>query len=364
MKKLAIIFLALIMFTSCAGEKKQENNYVNEELDFSLSLPKDFESTFKIEKDGNSVNFYYGNSEKSDALFQIVRYHGMDISEEDIEKLEGNAKILFQKYDVTYVGRTVYEIEEGGKGAGAPEVLGDMKKIFDSFQTSLKEPINDEDKPFTSRYVGSLFYEGYVPNYLESRKSEKKPMTWEFTLKDKVQGEISFIPYGSGTPDLVNEKIYVAYKKDKNLKREIRIAFAKDYIEEFNFQIFVNSIRFLPGPANSVDMMSKIRESGKSGIAPELVKVSGYENRKLETDKGTYAVAENCPVVPFSAPDFKVISNYGYYSDIDEYFSSGEFSSYGDKKFYAVLDSQNNVVGLVADDGVEKNDGDKEGNGD
>lgn len=346
MKKVVILCIILLI-VGCTKEEEINNNYVNEELEFSLNLPVGWEEDFKAQKDGNSVNFYYG--QHNEPLFQIIRYHGMDITEEDIEKLTGNARILFQDFDVTYIGTTVYEIEEGDEGREAPQVLGDMGKIFDSFNSTLKAPIEDEDKPFKFRYVGSLFYEGYLPNYFNSRPSQTKPMTWEFTLQDKVQGEISFIPFGSGTPELVEEDIYVAFKKDNALRREVRVAFTKEFIEEFNFQIFVNSIRFLPGPENSVDIMSKIRDNSRSGETPELLKISGLTGNAIKTDKGSIPTADPCFIVPFGPPEYDSLKTYLYYTDCQSFFNSEEFRNYKEKTFFVAFNSKGEVVGLVAD---------------
>lgn len=371
---LLIIVLLALNLSSCGNKKEQSNLYTNEALAFTLEMPSTWDGRYQVETGGNVADFYYGEGEYATHLFSIKRYYGMMFEDEDVAKSEGNEKILDKLYDVTYTINYNFKLEENDKGKEPADdekvYMSKLKGIIKSFKSTLESDVSSEEKPYNFRYIGSPFFETYIPNYYKAVKNENSLMTWDITLKDTVVGKISMLPYGSGIPYEMNDMAYIDYKKSEQLNREIRIAMTKKYIEQYNFFIVMNSLKFLPGPTNVVDVMSDIKnKSGAVGEALhgkilEVIKQNGRvtaikfertfqneeekENAKVPEGVYTYSVDPDVKVVPLVAPEYVKYGDYTFTYGADAYFNSDEYENYDSKMYYISIDGHQVVKGMVA----------------
>lgn len=362
-----LLIIILLFLVGC--EKEKPYNYVNEELGFRLQLPESWDGKYRVQTDGDVANIYYLLDGSEEYLFKISRYPGMTINAEDLARLDGNEKILQQEYEVTFTANYPFKLNESDRGKEPSPYLESMVRqipgILDSFSSDLASQAKK-----SSKKTGSLYYECEIPNYYQVVKSDTELMTWNFTLKDKVVGKVSFIPYGSGIKNEHNEKVFIEYKKDFNLRREVRVALLKEYISQMNFLLMMDSFKFLPGPENAMDYLSTIRSSISSSgeviygkilsveMGSDKVKAIKYQ-RIYETSESKgkskipegvfdFPISENAVVVPLNPPEYKRFGTYLYYSDPKSYFSTDEFENYPSKLFYLAVDGGNTVRGISA----------------
>lgn len=362
-----LLIIILIFLVGC--EKEKPHNYVNEELGFQLLLPESWDGKYKVQTEGNVANFYYLLEEGEEYLFKISRYPGMTIDSEDLARLDGNEKILQQEYEVTFTANYPFKLNEKDRGKEPGPYLESVVRQIPGILESFFSDLEGQAKK-SSKKTGSLYYECEIPNYYKVVKSDVELMTWNFTLKDKVVGKISFIPYGSGIKNEHNEKVFIEYKKDYNLRREVRVALLKEYISQMNFLLMMDSFKFLPGPENAMDYLSMIRSSiSASGeviygkilsveMGSEKVKSIKYQRiyesveakGKSKIPEGVFdlPVSEKAVVVPLNPPEYKHFGTFLYYPDPKSYFSTGEFENYPSKLFYLAIDGANTVRGISA----------------
>lgn len=370
MRKIGLIFLITALLFFIAGcEKEKPYNYENEELGFRLLIPASWEGNYKVLTEGNVANVYYLSDGKEEFLFNISRYYGMTIDAEELARLDGNEKILQQQYEVTFTSNCPYKLTEDDRGkvpdASLTSVVKEIPSILESFYSTLESLTKK-----SSKKTGSLYFECEIPNYYKVVKSTEELMTWNFTLKDKVVGKISFIPYGSGNKNERNEKVSIEYKKDYNLRREVRVALLKEYISQTNFLLMMDSFKFLPGPENAMDYLSAIRSSisasgevvyGKvlsvsfEGEKVKKIKFQRIYERAEETGKskiseGIYDlwVSEKVVVVPLNPPKYQKFAPFLFYDNPHSYFKTEEFKDYPSKLFYLAIDGANMVKGISA----------------
>lgn len=365
---LILITAALLLFiVGC--EKDKPYNYENEELGFRLLIPDSWADNYKVMTEGNVANVYYLVDGKEEFLFKISRYYGMTIDSDELARLDGNEKILQQQYEVTFTANCPYKLSEQDRGTEPSAYLEPVVKQIPSVLESFYSTLEDLTKK-SSKKTGSLYFECEIPNYYKVVKSTDELMTWNFTLKDKVVGKISFIPYGSGNKNERNEKVSIEYKKDYNLRREVRVALLKEYISQTNFLLMMDSFKFLPGPENAMDYLSTIRSSvsasgeviyGKilsvdfegekvKSIKFQRIYERAEEKGKSKVTEGTYDlwVSEKAVVVPLNPPKFQKFAPFLFYENPQSYFKTDEFKEYPSKLFYLAIDGANTVKGISA----------------
>lgn len=372
---LIILVVVAVFLSSCGNDKENPNRYENEELQFSVVLPSRWKDKYDVKVDKNSADFFVGEGEQKSIIFRIKRYNGIQVEQEDLDRMEGNEKVLLKEFDVTYTSSYNYRIEEADKGgepsAKIQDYVSDVKGILNSFETTLKGPVLGVNKSSKENYLGTTHFELIIPNYFRVERNKTDLMTWDLKLKDSVVGKISMIPYGTGEADSMDEDKYIGYKKDSSLKRELRVAMLAKYIEGYNFQIAKDSVKFLTGPTNIIDIMTQIKENTGTKAEPLFgkitdVKMSGGkvaaidfqriyydENEKNNSTVAegnyTYTVSPDAKVVPFAAPNYDVYGDYLFYNNSAEYFSSEDFNNYEAKTFYINLNSGGEVIGVVAE---------------
>lgn len=368
-----ILLLTLIVFSACQKEKG-ENTYTNEELSFTLEMPSAWKGNYEAVTDKDVVFFYYGTGEEKTPIFTIKRYYGTNIEQEDLVRVEENNQILDKVFDTTFVSGYKYKLKDGDFGQTPPadleQIFSRVQGILDSFESTLESPYRTTDKTSREQFFGTLHCQMIMPNYYKIAKDKEKMVSYNFLLKDKVVGVINMIPYGSGISDEIKDGLYIEYKQDPALKREYRIAMLSEYIERYNFEIMMNSFRFLPGPTNIVDKMSEIIQnstSKKEALFGRITSVNTsagaitlafdrifYDDREAtesQVKEGSYTfkLSKNCKVVPFAGPDYIGHSDYLFYDNANDFFASDDYNNNKDQLYYLSFNSDDEVTGIVAE---------------
>lgn len=367
---LSLLVLTMVIFSACQKDKS-ENNYTNEELSFTLEIPASWNGNYEVVTDKDDVFFYYGTGDEKTPIFSIKRYYGTNIEDEDLIRVEGNNQILGKVFDTTFISTYKYKLRDGDMGEEPPadmdQIYSKVQGILDSFESTLEHPYRTTDKTSREQFFGTLHCQMIMPNYYKIEKDKENMVSYNFLLKDKVVGVINMLPYGSGIPDEIKDGLYIGYKKDPALKREYRIAMLSEYIERYNFEIMMNSFRFLPGPTNIVDKMSEIMQnstSKKEALFGRITNVNAgtisfdrifYDEReanesKVKEGQYTFRLADNCRVVPFGGPDYTGYSDdYLFYDRASDFFASEDYKSYEEQLYYLSFNLDDEVTGIVAE---------------
>ena len=312
--------------------------YENEVFGLSIVFPSEWKGKYVINESEGSIAVYSKKvNEKYPGvglLFTIERIIGELITQEDMDQEPVPQQIILQGNGYTYFTRQPSDVQYPLNDREVSNEYIDLREQISNVSqwTSLLGDNTPKAKNQGFKVAGSSFFTVEIPNEWDLKALEEPTLRWSlFDSNNNVAGVIELIPYKS---ELIGEKtigknMVREYLYDTERFREIEIVFNSELVDQEAMEIIKNSLVFVGGPFNVIDLQSNAMQYLSRGGKKVFGTIEDFDFSKDRT------VAVRINVIQLLSSD-----------------SSEEYSGYTfedlDKIETYTLDFEVNVAPLVA----------------
>lgn len=320
---ISLIFVVLLigvvgLCISCTQKPGMEEHgksivYENETLGFSLKLPEEWKDKYIIEESENNIDFFskivYEKYNGAGLLFTIVRDVGELINEQDMQQAPQPQQILIQGNGYTYYIRwpsdVQYPFDDEETSSGYVAMSNQIERVIKSIGLLGNQKPQASNKGF--KVVGTGFFTLEIPDSWNIKATELPQPLWYIYDGDTKIGTIELVPrrpssdtdgtysieesfLRNGNTKMKNitsstYKIewYALTFYDEELYRQVNLLI--DY--EFTYpretlEKIENSFKFVPGPFNTVDLLTNGFQYLEQGGKRVFGTIEGFETENGE----------------------------------------------------------------------------------
>ncbi len=310
-------------------------------LGVALDFPGDWEDKYVVDESEDSL---YVFCKDAGLLFTLVRVPGELVTPEDMQQAPVRQQMVLQGNGYTYFTRFPSDIqyplddqEIRSKYLSMSEQLVNIPDWISLLKSEIPPAANEGFK-----VMGSSFFTVEIPDKWDMKLENGSAITWSLFTEGNQVGVLELIPYLSENPlenNMTDDDMLVEYIANHELLREFRIALSSEYADIVLMEKIKNSLVFLDGPYNVVDLHShasqymagggkkvfgRIEDIEVENGKPVAVRVKvmrwGTESSENETQNGfviddlnqveSYSLDSGVKVAPLAAPNY---TSYGIY---------------------------------------------------
>jgi hypothetical protein len=362
----ALILSIIALEIGCSHNERYKSKkviiYKSEALGLSIGFPSEWENKYVLEEsEGNITVFCKKVYEKYPGvglLFTIERTIGELISQEDMQQEAVPQQIVLQGNGYTYFTRLPTDVQYPlNDQEVSNEYMALREQISNLSQwTSLLGDKRPKAGNQGFKLVGSSFFTVEIPNDWELKALEKPTLSWSlFDQDNNVAGVIELIPYNS---ERIGEKtigmnMVREYLHDADRFREIEMLFNTECVDQETIKTIKNSLVFVGGPFNVIDLHSNALQYLASGGKKVFGTIEGFDFSKdrpvavrinviklLSDDSGeenpydyrvedfdkieTYTLDYGVSIAPLVAPGYNTYGVYDIQSVGKEFINNNE----------------------------------------
>ncbi|TJX15380.1 hypothetical protein E9840_03000 [Tissierella creatinini] len=360
-KNKILIFLILIVIgsmilLSCTKETSSvpiTEIFTNEDLNFSVEIPKQWEGKFIAEDYEKGVNFYSKNNKDYGGLLcSIERLVGELISQEDLDQAPVSQKILLKDNGYTYILRMPSDVQFALDNNKLKKEYGEMQALVNDMASSIKTINDSRPVPKVEGYkvIGTSFFTLEIPEDWDVKTTEDYDLRWEIYSEENIVGDIELFPYKSLYEGPYIETDLNKLLVDDELQRKARIYLNDEDGYKEIMQNITLTFEFTPSPFTVLDVeaaaVEYINGGGKKVFGqienieivdgtPKSITIkakefipddsadSGFYIKDLGL-KEVYSLENGVIMAPLMPPNYNSFEAYGIYNMDNEFIQTYE----------------------------------------